>query len=444
MVTAPRHPHRKTKLPPTEVSVAQSPYSPSVQSLLDHPPASLPVYLMLGGTVFTILFLIWAWVGQVDEVARAPGKLVPKGEVHKIHPVELGKVARIAVKEGQTVQAGEVLAALDTDLAAKEVERLEQALESARIELEQTRSLLDRTRLQTEARTAIARSEILAQDVAIQQSQNTVDNQTALLAQLQQDATAQKLRLKRLQPLMDQGALSQDVLFDVEQRLRDRQRSITETEGTVQKLHSDRDRLQVELTQKQTAAKEAELEAQQQIEQLQVKLTELQAKVNETQVLLEAARAKVAQSVLAAPVPGVVLTLNVKQSGEVVQPGQTIAEIAPEGKPLVLSASLPSRDAGFVKVGMPVQIKFDAYPYQDYGIFPGKVVNLSSDSKTVENLGQIYRVEVALDRTVVRDLGQTIPLKPGQTAIAEIVTRRRRMIDVLLDPIKKLQGGITL
>jgi len=113
--------------------------------------------------------------------------------------------------------------------------------------------------------------------------------------------------------------------------------------------------------------------------------------------------------------------------------------------PLVLSASLPNQEAGFVKTGMPVQVKLDAYPYQNYGIVSGKVTSISPDTKPDERLGAVYRVEVSLAQSYLTANHQNIKLKAGETATAEIIIRRRRIADLLLDPIRQLQnGGINL
>jgi HlyD family secretion protein len=110
----------------------------------------------------------------------------------------------------------------------------------------------------------------------------------------------------------------------------------------------------------------------------------------------------------------------------------------------MLSAVLPNRDAGFVREGMDVQIKFDAFPYQDYGIVSGTVTSISPDTKVDEKLGAVYTVEIALESSSAI-AAQRMQLKAGQTASAEIITRQRRIIDIFLDPIKKLQqGGINL
>ncbi|MCL6436110.1 MAG: HlyD family type I secretion periplasmic adaptor subunit [Leptolyngbyaceae cyanobacterium HOT.MB2.61] len=444
MLLAPKSKPRNLVSQPQVVSTKTDQWSPALQTVLEHPPATLPTRLALGGTAFFLICATWAWFGHIDQTAKASGKLIPKDEVFKVQPVESGKIITVAVKEGQTVKAGQVLMELDTEIASKEVERLQEQLNAHHTELNQVQTLLNKTQLQAQTKAAIAETEIQAQKVAVAEAEATADSNEALLSQLEEDAAAQRVRLERLQSLRDEGAISQESLFEVEQRLRDRQRTITESRGNLKRTLAEVNRLEVGLNQKQTEAQQVQLEAQQQVQQLAMRVSELQSKIKETQLLLDAAKAKLKQHFLYAPVDGVVLSLNVRQSGEVVQPKQTLAEIAPEGKPLVLSALLPNQEAGFVKTGMPVQVKLDAYPYQDYGVVPGQVAFISSDSKSDSQLGQVYQVEVALSRSSINARGQTIQFRPWQTATAEIVTRRRRIADVLLDPLKKLRGSINL
>ncbi len=415
-------------------------WSSSLQTVLDQPASNLPAQMAVAGTVFCLIFSAWAWFGSIDEVASATGKLIPKDEVFKIHAIELGKVVNVAVKEGETVKAGQVLVELDTDLSVKEVERLEALLFALRTERVQLEGMRDGIRLQAQSQTAISEATVQSQQSTITQSKLTVDNSRLQLNQLQEDSAAQQSRLARLQPLYADGALPKEYLFEAEQRLRDRQRTITETQGNLDKTLVEIDRSQSGLSEKMAEANRSRLMMLQQIKELEIKLTELDSQFNESRVLLESAKTKLKQRFLYAPVAGVVSTLNLRQSGEVVQPGQPIAEIAPVGKPLVLSTVLPNQEAGFVKVGMPVQIKLDAYPFQEYGVISGRVMTISPDSKLDERRGQVYRVDIELLQHQINAKGQTIQFKPGQTAAAEIVTRQRRIADVLLDPFKKLQG----
>jgi len=534
-------------------------WSTSLQSVLDQPPVSLPQRLILGGIVFSVAFGAWANFGQIDEIGHAKGQLIPQGEVYKIHPTETGKVVNIAVKEGERVKTGQLLAELDPQMAKSEIERLEKMLASYQVQLGQTQNISDRTRLEVQTFRDISAADVNAKkaeiagvkanmtgvrssielmqaDVVAQQArkqrleplqgktqellaQLEVDAGSQqrrkqwleplkgqvqqLLTQLRSEAAAHQERVDRLKPLVAEGALSKEILFqaeqslresqnaiiralmtdetqakerlfemdqakrdrqnaivkaqladetqvkerlfEVEQSLRDRTAAITKASGQLIEQSAQIQNLEAQLTQKAAQARQNQLEKEQKIQQLQLETTQMQAKIGETKTLLGEAKAKLKQRFLYAPVDGAISSLNLRNSGEVVQVGQTIAEIAPENAPLILHAILPNREAGFAKVGMPVQVKFDAFPYQEYGMVSGKVISISPDAKPDEKLGAVYRVEVALDRNSVTANNQTIQFKSGQTASADIVIRSRRVIDVLLDPIKQLQkGGISL
>ncbi|MFM6190440.1 HlyD family secretion protein, partial [Planktothrix sp.] len=111
----------------------------------------------------------------------------------------------------------------------------------------------------------------------------------------------------------------------------------------------------------------------------------------------------------------------------------------------ILTASLPNDKAGFVKTGMSVKVKFDAYPYQNYGVFEGTVQSISPDTKIDQGVGPVYKLEIVLKKNYVLQQEQKIQLRPGQTASADIIIRRRRILDILLNPILQLQkNGIDL
>lgn len=477
-------------------------WSTALQTMLDQPPAAFPRRLMLGGIAFCLAFGAWATLGQIDEVGKAQGQLVPKGNVYKIHSVQSGKIVDIEVEEGESVQAGQVLVELDTELAETEVERLEQLLNSQQTELTQKQALMERTRLEAQTRQRITQADVEAQQAALaqaqakvavlkqkfpqvqaekafhQQRQQRLKPLTAqadeLLVRRKAEAKAQEERLKTLKPLLEEGAISKEIVFQAEQSLRASQSAIIQsqlqegtntqeqvfqaqqtlrdldlqiiqTQGELQQTLAEIDQLRAGLTQKQTEVRRSQIESQERMQQLEMELTQLQAKIADNKNQLARAKAQLNQQFIYAPVDGVISSLAVSNQGEVVQPSQTIAEMAPEGEPLVLSAYLPNRDAGFVKVGMPVKVKLDAYPYQDYGIVTGKITSISPDSKPHEQFGAVYQVEVELDRNHITEKGRLIEFKAGQTATAEIIIRRRRIVDILLEPFRGLkEGGISL
>lgn len=338
------------------------------------------------------------------------------------------RVQRLEPVEGTSQQ---LLSQLQANLqASKErVERLKPLVQEGAISQEM---LFQAEQAAREAARAITQTQLQeatsTQEQLFQAEQAARDAQRAIIQTQLQEATG-----------------TQEQLFESEQALRDATRSIAQAEGEFEQANAQAEQLQAQLAQKQAEARRIQLEAQQQVQQLEVDLTELQAKIADTQNLINTAKLKFKQRFLYAPVDGVISALNVRNPGEVVQPGQTIAEMAPNDAALVLNASLPDREAGLLKTGMAVKLKFDAYPYQDYGVIAGTVTSISPDAKTDPQQGAIYKVEVTLESDRVTGDRQTIPFKAGQTATADIIIRRRRIADVLLDPIKKLQtGGINL
>ena len=93
-------------------------------------------------------------------------------------------------------------------------------------------------------------------------------------------------------------------------------------------------------------------------------------------------------------------------------------------------------------------MKFDAYPFQDYGVVGGWLKEISPTSKvqeTAEGNVAIYELKVELDEYCIPTANECIVLCPGDTATAEVVVRQRPLIDFILDPFKKLQkGGLEL
>ena len=228
-------------------------------------------------------------------------------------------------------------------------------------------------------------------------------------------------------------------MFDVEQTLRDRNRVMTERQGQVQQALAHSEQLNAQLDLRQAEATKRELEAQEKLKRLQLEAHDLDAKIAEAKTLLSAAQTNLDHMFLYAPVSGTVSSINISNIGEVTQPGQTIVEIAPVEVPLVLSALIPNKEAGLVQTDMTVQMKFDAFPYQEYGIVSGKVASISPDSTMDEQMGAVYEVEIYLDRDHVIHEQKVVLLKAGQTASAEIIIRKRRVVDYLLAPIRKLK-----
>jgi hemolysin D len=184
--------------------------------------------------------------------------------------------------------------------------------------------------------------------------------------------------------------------------------------------------------------------SEEQLKDLQSQIGTLNTEISQTQQQIKELERQLAQKIIRAPVAGTILQLPFKQPKSFVQTGQLVVQIAPRGASTILKVQMPSENTGFLKTGMPVKVKFDAYPFQDYGVIEGKVQKVSPDSKLVDvGNGKIeaFEVDVILDRNYIQSQGKQIPLNLGQTATAEVIVRQRRSIDLILDPFKKLQQG---
>jgi hemolysin D len=184
--------------------------------------------------------------------------------------------------------------------------------------------------------------------------------------------------------------------------------------------------------------------SEEQLKDLQSQIGTLNNEISQTQQQIKELERQLAQKIIRAPVAGIVLQLPFKQPKSFIQTGQLVVQIAPQGASTILKVQMPSENTGFLKTGMPVKVKFDAYPFQDYGVIEGKVQKVSPDSKLVDvGNGKIeaFEVDVMLDRNYIQSQGKRIPLNLGQTATAEVIVRQRQTIDLILDPFKKLQQG---
>lgn len=137
------------------------------------------------------------------------------------------------------------------------------------------------------------------------------------------------------------------------------------------------------------------MRTEEQLKNLKRDITALTSEISQTQTQIKSLKIELQQHVLKAPIDGIIFEMTVKNPGEVLQPGNKIAEIAPENSPLILRSEIATAESGFLKKGMDVKIKFDAYPFQDYGIVEGKLIQISPTSRKAES-NETYELEIEL------------------------------------------------
>jgi hemolysin D len=411
------------------------------------------LYLMLA---FTVVVLPWAALAQVDEVGTAQGRLEPKGNTIRLDAPVAGTVSGIQVKEGQAIQQGQPLMELQSDVVNADLLQAQAKLEG----LLNRQTQLTTIKAQLEGSLSTARLQVQAQ-IASQQA--TIDKaqkqQSAFqgsLGLIQDIQAKDQARVAQLGKLSEQGAIARSQVEDAErimiqnnQQYQKAQTDIQQAEAEVQKQRREFQRIQ----------RDGELsisDKTKQVKELQSQIIDAQSEAGQTKNLIKSLQYQRAQRVLYAPASGTLFQLLIQHPGAVVQPGQTIAQIAPKTARLVLRARMDNRQTGFLKVGLPAKVKFDAYPFQDYGILSGRISWISPTSSlpaptgsptggTPGNATSSFEVEIELDRPFIEAQGKAIALKAGQTATADVIVRQRRVIDLFLDPFRKLKkGGLAL
>ena len=139
-----------------------------------------------------------------------------------------------------------------------------------------------------------------------------------------------------------------------------------------------------------------------------------------------------------APVSGVVTEVAFTQEGDKIQANTPLLSIAPKGARSVLKIDINERDRGFLREGLEVKMKFSAFPYQRYGFINGTLEYISPSAQRSAADAVVYTGHVSLEKDHYRVDDTDYPLRYGMAATAEVVVRKRRLIDMALDPLRQI------
>jgi HlyD family secretion protein len=419
-------------------------WSSLTQDLLDTLPRVWTrglLYLLVG---FAGIILPWAMLAKVDQTGIARGRLEPQGQTYRLDAAVSGEVSAIAVTEGSTVSAGQVLVELDPDLVQTDLHQAEAKLEGQLNRLTQLEQIKNQLAIAIRTQQLQNEAQLAEQQAQTYQVEQRLAASRRAHTLFQEQLAKDRNEVHRYQSLWQAGVVPEIKVVEAERTADESQRAVEQAQAEIEQAQAELTRQQRGRDRVVHTGELAILDSQKQAEELQAQITDLQAELAQTRKLITSLQLQLQQRTIASPVDGIVFQLPIQHPGAVVQPGQTVAQIAPEGVALIFKAQMPSSESGFLQVGMPVKLKFDAYPFQDYGVVPGRVRWVSPDSeKTQTSQGEIetFELQITLDQTYILAENRRVSLTPGQTATAEVIVRQRRIIDFLLDPFKKLQQG---
>jgi membrane fusion protein len=395
-------------------------------------PLSLSV--LTAGVVLAVVAVgTFLWVAEYTRKTSTVGVLAPDRGLIRLVPTTSGTVVENRVREGQAVAAGDVLFVLAQERALLEDDaqaQVQRSLEARRRSLEE--SARQQERLLTAQGAALDRR-LLALQAEVAQ----LDAEGRL--QAQRMALAEQA-LRRLESLQAQQYIS-------EAQVQTKQEEVLGLQAAGQALARQRVALQ-----REQAALEGERRA------LPAFLAGASGEIERDLSLLEREVAEfdsVRRTVVRAPQAGTISAV-LAEPGQSVGPGSALASLVPQGATLQAQLYAPSSAMGFVRAGQPVRLRFEAFPYQKYGHWPGHVLQVSRVPLAANEMASLalpalaadgepmFRITVALDERSAAG-SQALAagsLVAGMRLQADVQLERRRLVEWLFEPLLGWRGRL--
>lgn len=163
-----------------------------------------------------------------------------------------------------------------------------------------------------------------------------------------------------------------------------------------------------------------------------------EAKIRQAEAELTSAQNSLERAEICSPIEGTVTAIKLRGKGQVVSQKEVMMSVLPAVNDLVVEAQLPNKDRGFVRAGQKVKLKFASFPFQDFGVLHGDVIEVENFPRDITKLGGYYRVLITPDRQSMMVHGKEIPFASGMTVTAEIITRYRSVLNIIMEPLKKI------
>jgi membrane fusion protein, adhesin transport system len=398
--------------------------------------------------VFVIVLLItgllvWSVFMPIEEVAVAPGELVPAGSVSKIHHLEGGIVKQVLVSEDQRVERGQKLVLLQPEMTGADLSRLQSKAASLKMDRIRLSALIDEEQpdfgvlaaqypeLVKEQRAAHqemqeeAAGQLQEAQLKVERLGEQISSARAEMGSLNAQMNIQQDQVAMRQETFEKGYTSRHLMLKERSGLEELRQRHLALRGRITELVGQRTEARARLRTMRSEKRSKWAEKRSEV------ITEL-SQVNET---LRKHRDRMERLAVRSPVTGTLQTLGYKDSGEVIKPGALVAEVVPAEGELLARVELQPRDIGHVSVGDQAEITLSNYDPNTIGVLRGKVLNVSPTTLEDKRERHFYRVDIIPDRQTVDVGGQTFALQPGVTLQVKIKTGAKTLAQYMLKPV---------
>ena len=393
-------------------------------------PRLSTLWLSLGAAVMALALVAFMFLGSYTRRVTVSGQLMPAGGVVRVHTPQVGVVIEKHVANGQTVKKGQLLYVLNSDRPGDNAQNIQADI--ARQTAERRASLereVERSRLMKAEETAGLR----------RRGKTLKAEARTIAAQIEQQNTriqyAEDMR-RRYQALAEQDYIARD-------ELRQKEIDLSEARSRLQVLQRDALVTQRELQQLEQEIESTQLRFDNQVAQLEREISSTDQQLTEVE-----SRRRV---VITAPQDGQA-TLVSAEVGQTIDSSQALLTLIPAGSELQARLYAPSSSIGFVQPGNTVMLRYQAFPYQKFGQYPGVVTTVSTSTVSPAELATLalgglpaqangnpgealFSIQVKLENSTIEANGQTRTLQAGMQLEADILQERRRLYEWVLEPL---------
>jgi hemolysin D len=427
---------------------------------------------VLHALVYVMIALVlsasaWSFFGRADVIVTEQGSLAPASEIKRFYAPVDGELVNLYVAEGQPVAKGDVIArlnargaveaagnAVQAQLKFENAEREWRQFPDKKVLLEQKaaslRQAMELEERQHQKRTTVGTSKLVEEERAqLAEARTNVDE-----TRRARDAAQGELdKFERVYSATSGGggvSLLQvegkkNAKLAAENAYRLAQSRVSELEA---RQSQDLFQAEAQLDSSGEQLKKLKLDYEAATNELATAEEKLRLQLDAARAEAEAAARIRFENIdkdnfllILAPASGVVTELTSTQPGDKIQANTPLGGIAPSDSRSIVTVEIAENDRAFLREGLPVKLKFNAFPYQRYGVINGTLEYVSPATKPSAQTHQpVYEARVSLERDYFK-VGETqYPLRYGMMADVEIVVRERRLIDLALDPFRQIGG----
>jgi len=379
-------------------------FIPPILEIIERPAHRGGKVIIYSVFLLLITVVLWACIAKTDIVVNAAGSVVPEGDVITIKSYLSGTIEEICVMDGQSVKKGDVLVRLNSDTET-DTAQLEKQIEIINAEIDVYSKILNKTDV----------SKISPDDY----SEDCKSNVEAII----ENENSYLLSRQSLELTHESAKLEYDLAVSTKESYENNELYKSQLESQTKIVEQKR------LLRDDAYLKIRSFDTQH-IQEINNSYSSKKSELSELNTQLEKYELTENYCKITAPADGYISNLTVNAVGDAVNSYQEIGAVVPNNASLQMKCYIQNKDIADVNVGDSVQIKLDAYSYSDYGTIPGKIIYISPDSYTIENLGKVYQVTAEINND-----NKNIDIMSGLSGSMEIKTGERTILSYFMEPI---------